>query len=186
MSVINKKEYRKFVHAVTSCILQFSGPACFTANAHEINFWPTFLCYNFFFRTKIFAMSETSEAELRFVHSVSGSGRVLPSASRWNSIELDFSLLPQQSDASDSLPSRFSKSVDFNLTISDKNAFKRCLYVSILVVISVPVLVLLLHFLIHKKHTDGATKNLTLALNQALLFFDAQKCTNSSFSRLVL
>ncbi|KAK6131514.1 hypothetical protein DH2020_034745 [Rehmannia glutinosa] len=125
-------------------------------------------------------MSETSESEIqsvRLVHSVSGSGRLLPSASHWNSIELDFiNLLPQTtSDRFDSLPSRFSKSVDFNLSIGDKSYFKRCVYASIFVVLFVPVLFLLLHFLAHKKQGGGASKDLTLALNQALLFFDAQK-----------
>ncbi|KAI3464632.1 hypothetical protein Pfo_021295 [Paulownia fortunei] len=123
-------------------------------------------------------MSQTSESELhsvRFVHSISEAGRLLPSASRWNSIELDFNLLPQTVDGFDSLPSRFSKSVDFNLTIADKKYFKHCVSVSIFVVVSVLLLVLLLHFLTHKKQTDGGPKDLTLALNQALLFFDAQK-----------
>ncbi|KAL2232276.1 UNVERIFIED_CONTAM: Endoglucanase 10 [Sesamum indicum] len=123
-------------------------------------------------------MSETSESQIhsvRFVHTVSGAGRLLPSASRWNSIELDFNLLPQASNGYDSLPSRFSKSIDFNLTISDKACFKRCVYVSILVVVFVLVLVVLVHFLTHKKQSDGDSKDLRLALSQALLFFDAQK-----------
>ncbi|KAH6824076.1 hypothetical protein C2S53_004042 [Perilla frutescens var. hirtella] len=116
-------------------------------------------------------MSLTSESEFhsgRFVHSsVSGRDRLLPSS---NSIELDYGL-----DELDSLPPRFSKSVHFNLTIADKKCFKRCLYVSIFVVVAVPVLVLLLHFLLHKKQTVADHRDLTLALKQALLFFDAQK-----------
>lgn len=119
-------------------------------------------------------MSVTSESEFhsgRFVHSASGRDRLLPSSNRANSIELDFRL-----DGLDSLPPRFSKSVHFNLTIANKNCFKRCLFVSIFVVVAVPVLVLLLHFLLHKNQAVADHKDLTLALKQALLFFDAQKC----------
>ncbi|KAL0438200.1 UNVERIFIED_CONTAM: Endoglucanase 12 [Sesamum latifolium] len=123
-------------------------------------------------------MSETSESEIhsvRFVHIVSGAGRLLPSASRWNSIELDFNLLPRTSNGYNSLPSRFSKSIDFNLRLSNKTYFKRCIYVSIFIVVFVPVLVLLMHFLTHKKEIGENSKDLRLALSQALLFFDAQK-----------
>ncbi|KAK4390986.1 Endoglucanase 9 [Sesamum angolense] len=123
-------------------------------------------------------MSETSESEMhpvRFAHTVSGAGRLLPSASRWNSIELDFNLHPGTSDGYDSLPSRFSKSIDFNLTISDKTFFRRCVYVLIFVVVLVPVMVLLVHFMTHKKEIDEKSKDLMLALSRALLFFDAQK-----------
>ncbi|XP_012829638.1 PREDICTED: endoglucanase 25-like isoform X1 [Erythranthe guttata] len=133
-------------------------------------------------------MSDTSESEFlsststRFVHSVAGSGRILPSSStrNWNSIDLDFNLLPQLTDRFHSLPSKFSKSVDFNLTISDKTHFKRCVSISIfLLLLLIPLSILLPHSLTHSKHTPDhpPPKNLTLALNQALLFFDAQKCT---------
>lgn len=124
-------------------------------------------------------MSDASEADYHsssFVHSVSGASRLLPSANRWNSIELDFTLLPQSSTGFDSLPSRFSKSFDFNLTIRDKNYFKRFIYVLIFILVCIPVLVLLLHFLTHKNHEESPSRNLTVALNRALLFFDAQKC----------
>ncbi|CAA3020361.1 endoglucanase 25-like [Olea europaea subsp. europaea] len=123
-------------------------------------------------------MSDASEADYHsssFVHSVSGASRLLPSANRWNSIELDFTLLPQSSTGFDSLPSRFSKSFDFNLTIRDKNYFKRFIYVLIFILVCIPVLVLLLHFLTHKNHEESPSRNLTVALNRALLFFDAQK-----------
>lgn len=32
-----------------------------------------------------------------YVHTISEAGRLLPSATRWNSIELDFNLLPKSS-----------------------------------------------------------------------------------------
>ncbi|KAG8378135.1 hypothetical protein BUALT_Bualt08G0106600 [Buddleja alternifolia] len=108
-------------------------------------------------------MSEISESEF---HSV----KLLPSPFT------NFNILPQNSDELDSLPSRFSKSVDFKLTIGDKTHFKRFVYVSIFILVFVPALILLLLFLTHKKQSDDEPpKNLTLALNQALLFFDAQK-----------
>ncbi|XP_073134712.1 endoglucanase 25-like [Henckelia pumila] len=123
-------------------------------------------------------MSESSETEFhsgRFVHSASESGRLIPPSSRWNSTELDFHFLPRSVDGFDTLPSRFSKSVDFNLTIGDRAFFKRCVYTTIFAVVFVPVLVLLLHFLTHKNEDNGGPKNLSVALKQALLFFDAQK-----------
>ncbi|XP_075507795.1 endoglucanase 25-like [Primulina tabacum] len=122
-------------------------------------------------------MSEASEAEFhsgRLVHS-SESGRLISSSSRWNSTEVDFSYLSRSVDGFDTLPSRFSKSVDFNLTIGDKGFLRRCVYTMIFMVVFIPVLVLLLRFLIHRNEDDGGPKNLSLALKQALLFFDAQK-----------
>ncbi|GKV31028.1 hypothetical protein SLEP1_g39772 [Rubroshorea leprosula] len=44
--------------------------------------------------------------------------------------------------------------------------------------LAVTELILLVHFLRHKHHHHGPSKNLTLALNQALIFFDAQKSRN--------
>ncbi|GFP97821.1 endoglucanase 7 [Phtheirospermum japonicum] len=108
-------------------------------------------------------MPETSESEFSSVEFV-----------HWSSVELE------TLDGFDSRNSSFSKSVDFNLTIRDKKRFKRCVYDSISAVGFVLVLILLLHVWTHEKETNvGAynSKNLTLALNQALLFFDAQKCT---------
>ncbi|CAK9134738.1 unnamed protein product [Ilex paraguariensis] len=119
--------------------------------------------------------SDPSMHSVRYVHTISGAGRLLPSSSRWNSIELDFNLFPHSNTGFDSLPSRFSKSVDFNLTITDKKYFKRFAYISATVLIIIPLLVLLIHFLPHKNHHHGSSKNLTLALNRALAFFDAQK-----------
>ncbi|KAL3735527.1 hypothetical protein ACJRO7_024621 [Eucalyptus globulus] len=126
--------------------------------------------------------SHNSAADLeaysvRFVHTLSGAGRILPSDSRWNSIELSFgSLLPQsQTNAYGSIPSRFSKSYDYDLVITDKQHFKRFLYIAISIVLVVLALVLLVLFLPRKHKHDGPSKNLTLAVNQALKFFDAQK-----------
>lgn len=113
---------------------------------------------------------------VEFVHTISEAGRLLPSASRWNSIELDFRILPQSSTAYDSLPSRFSKSFDYDLVITNKNHLKRFAYISASTVLVILALILLLHFLPHKHKHHGSSKNLTLAVNQALTFFDAQKC----------
>ncbi|MFS7913089.1 putative cellulase [Helianthus anomalus] len=112
-----------------------------------------------------------------YLHSISPAGRLLPSASRWNSIEMDFNLFPQSRNnlGYDSLPSRFSKSVDFKLTVTNKKNFKCFIYASLAVVSLIVVLCLLLHFLPNKQRHHGATKDLTLALKQALVFFDAQK-----------
>lgn len=124
-------------------------------------------------------MSSSASIERRpveFVHTISEAGRLLPSASRWNSIELEFSLFPQSSSTYDSIPSRFAKSVDYDLVITDKKYFKRFLYISVSVVLLILALILLLHFLPRKNKHHGNSKNLTLAVNQALTFFDAQKC----------
>ncbi|XP_057504189.1 endoglucanase 10-like [Actinidia eriantha] len=110
-----------------------------------------------------------------FVHTISEAGRLLPSSSRWNSIELDFNLFPQSSAAPDSLPPRFSKSVDFDLVIRDKKYFKRFVCVAASLVLAIVVLVLVLKLLPHKHHHHGSSKNLRQALGQALVFFDAQK-----------
>ncbi|KAK2985457.1 hypothetical protein RJ640_030984 [Escallonia rubra] len=127
--------------------------------------------------------AHTSTSELadvqpvRFVHTISESGRLLPSSSQWNSIEIDYGLFPQPQNASgyESLPSRFSKSVDFHLIIADRTYFKRFVYITIATVLLLSFLVLLLHFLPHKHHHHGSSRNLTSAINQALVFFDAQK-----------
>jgi endoglucanase len=104
---------------------------------------------------------------VRFVHTISEAGRLLPSASRWNSIEIDFNLIPQSATAYDSLPSRYSKSVDYDLIITD---------ISVSIALAILLLVLLIHFLPHKHAHNASSQNLTLAVNQALTFFDAQKC----------
>ncbi|GMP79714.1 hypothetical protein CsSME_00035150 [Camellia sinensis var. sinensis] len=122
------------------------------------------------------AESDADMSTIRFVHTVSEAGRLLPSASRWNSIEINFNLLPQSSAPGfDSLPSRFSKSFDFNLVITDRKYFKRFIIIVVAIVLAVTLLVLLLNFLPHKHNHHAYSKNLTLALNQALVFFDAQK-----------
>ncbi|KAI5330452.1 hypothetical protein L3X38_029850 [Prunus dulcis] len=118
--------------------------------------------------------SATDSEPVRFVHT-SEARRLLPSASRWNSIEIDFNLLPQSTMANDSIPSQYSKSYQYNLVITDKKYFKRCLYISVSTVFLILALLLLLHFLPSEHHHDRPSKNLTLALNQALTFFDAQK-----------
>lgn len=122
----------------------------------------------------------TDQESVMFVHTVSEARRMLPSASRWNSIEIDFNLVPQSGIAYDSLPSSYSKSYDYDIVIRDRKIFKRCLYISASIVSLIVALILLLRFLPHKHHHHGPSKNLTLALNQALTFFDAQKCNQPS------
>ncbi|KAJ6920196.1 endoglucanase 9-like [Populus alba x Populus x berolinensis] len=120
--------------------------------------------------------SDIDHQPVRFVHTISEAGRLLPSASQWNSIELDFHLAPQSNTTYDSLPSRYSKSFDYELVITDKKYFKRFVYVSVFIVFVVLAIVLLVQFLPHKHKHHGKSNNITLALNQALMFFDAQKC----------
>ncbi|XP_044512254.1 endoglucanase 25-like [Mangifera indica] len=132
--------------------------------------------------------TSASHAEMqpvRFVHSVSAAGRLLPSASRWNSIEIEFNLAPKSSTGYDSLPSRYSKSFDYDLVITDRKYFKRFLVISASVLLLIPLLVLPLHFLPRKHHLHEPSKNLTLALSQALTFFDAQKSGNYPSNSLV-
>lgn len=133
--------------------------------------------------------TSASHAEMqpvRFVHSVSAAGRLLPSASRWNSIEIEFNLAPKSSTGYDSLPSRYSKSFDYDLVITDRKYFKRFLVISASVLLLIPLLVLPLHFLPRKHHLHEPSKNLTLALSQALTFFDAQKCNFLVLFRIFL
>ncbi|OWM85068.1 hypothetical protein CDL15_Pgr027855 [Punica granatum] len=113
--------------------------------------------------------------QVRFVHCVSEAGRLLPSDSRWNSIELNFNFAPQSSLAYESIPSRYAKSVDYDLVITDMKHFRRFLCITFLIILLVFALLLLAAFLPrhHRHHSDR--KNLTLAVNQALTFFDAQK-----------
>ncbi|KAK4340909.1 hypothetical protein RND71_039410 [Anisodus tanguticus] len=112
-----------------------------------------------------------------YVHTISEAGRLLPSSSRWNSIELDFNLLPKSSlnENFESLPSRFSKSVDFNLFVKDKIHFKLFVVIAALIILIIPALILLKYFYPPRNHHHGSSHNITLALNKAILFFDAQK-----------
>ncbi|OAY23629.2 hypothetical protein MANES_18G088700v8 [Manihot esculenta] len=110
-----------------------------------------------------------------YVHSISEAGRLLPSASRWNSVEVDFHVVPKSNSPYDSLPSQYSKSIDCELVITDKQYFKRFLYVSLAIVFVIIAFVLLVQFLPHRHNHHENSKNLTLALHQALTFFDAQK-----------
>lgn len=121
---------------------------------------------------------DTSCSPVRFVHSIREAGRLLPSASRWNSIEIDFKVLSRSSIDYDSLPSAYSKSVEFNLVVTDNNHLKRFVYISVFLVLIIVTLVLLLHFLPHNHGHHGSSKNLTLAVNRALTFFEAQKCNH--------
>ncbi|KAK8632941.1 hypothetical protein V6N13_073319 [Hibiscus sabdariffa] len=84
-------------------------------------------------------------------------------------------LVPSEFDLDVSLPSPYSKSYDFELVISDKTHYKRFLYASFALAFLVLSLALVLHFLPHKNHHHRHSNNLTLAVNRALTFFDAQK-----------
>ncbi|KAG6774304.1 hypothetical protein POTOM_021657 [Populus tomentosa] len=47
--------------------------------------------------------SDIDHQPVRFVHTISEAGRLLPSASQWNSVELDFHPAPQSNTTHDSL-----------------------------------------------------------------------------------
>ncbi|MQM03052.1 hypothetical protein Taro_035831 [Colocasia esculenta] len=111
-----------------------------------------------------------------FVHSITETGRLLPSGSRWNSIEIDVSLLPPSTTPSDSLPSKYSKSLEFTLTIRDRTRFRRFICATSSLVL-LAVAALLLTALLPRKRPDvSSSKNIPLALSHALQFFDAQRC----------
>ena len=122
------------------------------------------------------AYTERNPAE--FVYTASESRRLLPASSQSNSAALDRCLAPDQF----SIPPRFSKSFDYDLVIADRKHFKRFIYISVSIVLLILALVLLLHFLPRKQKHHGPSKNLTLAVNLALTFFDAQKCRFSNIS----
>ncbi|KAJ9560363.1 hypothetical protein OSB04_005523 [Centaurea solstitialis] len=124
------------------------------------------------------AAGETSDTQndITYLHSIPQAGRYLPSASRWNSIEIDYNLLPQSQDPYESLPSRFSKSVEFNLTVTNKKRLKRFIYTASAFLLLTLLLFLLWCFLPKRQHHRGVAKNLTGPLKDALVFFDAQKC----------
>nr|XP_023895265.1 endoglucanase 25-like [Quercus suber] len=123
--------------------------------------------------------SDIERPTVRFVHTISESGRPLPSSSQWNSIEINYNLIPKSETAYDSLPSSYSKSIEFHLIITGKKYFKRFIYISGFAILLVLALVLLKHFLPHKHAHHGTSRNLTLAISQALTFFDAQKSGNT-------
>ncbi|CAK8567513.1 unnamed protein product [Lathyrus sativus] len=119
--------------------------------------------------------TESQKNPVTYMHTVSEAGRLLPSSSRWNSIALDFKLTPKSSISYDSIPSKYPKSVDCNLVITDKKHFHLFVSVTVTIFFAIIGLALLLHFLPQKhKHQDSSI-NLKLAINQALTFYDAQK-----------
>ncbi|KAB2600575.1 endoglucanase 25-like [Pyrus ussuriensis x Pyrus communis] len=101
--------------------------------------------------------SSTDIEPVRFVHMVSEAHHLLPSASLWNSIEIDFNLIPQSSTANDSILSQYSNSASIRF-----------------LVLALILLVTILPNALQNNHRHPS-KNLTLALNQDLTFFDAQK-----------
>ncbi|CAN1234887.1 Endoglucanase 25 [Linum perenne] len=112
---------------------------------------------------------------ISFVHTVPAASRIVPSASQWNSIELDFNLVPRSENAYHSIPSNYSKSYTYELVISDKSYFRRFLCILGIVILVAVGLPLLLHFLPRGSGRRSVPLNVTLAVNRALTFFDAQK-----------
>ncbi|KAK4352560.1 hypothetical protein RND71_028078 [Anisodus tanguticus] len=53
--------------------------------------------------------------------------------------------------------------------------FKRFVVIAALIILIIPALILLKHFYPPRNHHNGSSHNITLALNKALLLFDAQK-----------
>lgn len=127
-----------------------------------------------------------TDSSVQYVLTISEAGRVLPSSSQWNSIELIFNLFPQSSSEFGSHPPRYSKSFQYKLIVTDKQHFKRFLYILASLVFLILALVLLVVILPRKHHKHGDNKNLTLALNQALTFYDAQKCNRILFPSLIV
>ncbi|ONK57655.1 uncharacterized protein A4U43_C09F2720 [Asparagus officinalis] len=116
-----------------------------------------------------------SEASSIFVHAIPETGRLLPSASRWNSIEVEFGSIFPSSKPHDDTISKYSKSYSFRLAIADRSRFKRFVFINIASVLLIIVAVLLFVFLHHKHHDRGPSSNLPLVLEHTLSFFDAQK-----------
>ncbi|XP_052482536.1 endoglucanase 25 isoform X1 [Gossypium raimondii] len=108
----------------------------------------------------------SNSAPVSSIHTSSETGRLLPSATKCNSKEIDLDV---------SLPSPYPKSYLFELVITDKTHYRRFLYISLTLAFVVLALGLVPHFLPQNNRHHGHSKNLTLALNQAITFFDAQK-----------
>ncbi|KAK7353302.1 hypothetical protein VNO80_18747 [Phaseolus coccineus] len=124
------------------------------------------------------AVSSAFESErdpVIYVHTVSEAGRLLPSASQWNSIALDFKLAPHSSTAYESIPSQYPKSVDYDLVITDRKHFHCFIFVLVTIILAILAAVLLVHFLPQNHKHQGSSINLKVAINQALTFYDAQK-----------
>ncbi|KAL4651065.1 hypothetical protein ACB092_01G132200 [Castanea dentata] len=117
--------------------------------------------------------SDIERPAVRFAHTISESGRLLPSSSQWNSSSsLSLKLLMIH------FLLHIQNPLSFNSLSHIKKYFKRFIYVSGFAILLVLALVLLMHFLPHKHAHHGTSRNLTLAISQALTFFDAQKSGN--------
>lgn len=125
------------------------------------------------------------ESSKEYVHSISGTGRLLPSAGRWNSIEVDFGLIPTSSYSKEASPLMYAKSYDFRLSVQDKSHLKRFIYIVISLILVAAAAALLTALLPRKHAGGGSLSGLPLALDYALLFFDAQKCTTSPSSSII-
>lgn len=111
---------------------------------------------------------------VRPVHAEHEANRLL------SSTRLDSNVSPRASIGYDSIPSPYSKSFDFKMVISNRTRFRWCSYISALLLLLIIAVSFLLHFLPHKHNHHEASNNHTVAMNQALKFFDAQKCKNLS------
>uniref|UniRef100_A0A0A0M069 Uncharacterized protein n=1 Tax=Cucumis sativus TaxID=3659 RepID=A0A0A0M069_CUCSA len=108
----------------------------------------------------------------RSVHTEHEADRFL------STTRLNFNAFSESSIEYNSIPSPYSKSFDFKIVISNQRRFKWCSYISALLLLLIMALTLLLQFLPHKHNLHEASNNYTVAVNQALKFFDAQKCRN--------
>lgn len=138
-------------------------------NQLKFSFIIFFLLYPVNYLSSSTMAGSSDSAPASFIHTSSETGRLLSSATKCNSNEIDFDV---------SLPSPYSKSYLFELVITDKTHYRRFLYISLTLAFVVLALGLVLHFLPQNNRHHGHSKNLTLALNQAITFFDAQKCKN--------
>lgn len=121
---------------------------------------------------------ETEKQPVTYVHTALETGRLLAS-SRGNSLAPEFNHSPKSSAAYESIPSQYPKSFDYNLVITDREHFHRFILVSVAIIFAITAVILLVHFLPQKNKHHGSSINLKLAVNQALTFYDAQKCTTS-------
>ncbi|CAK9327536.1 unnamed protein product [Citrullus colocynthis] len=106
---------------------------------------------------------------VRSVHTQHEADRLL------STTRLNFNVSSKSSIDYDLIPSPYSKSINFKIVISNRTHFKWFSYISALLLLLIIALTLLLHFLPHKHNLHEASNNYTVAVNQALKFFDAQK-----------
>ncbi|KAG7012497.1 Endoglucanase 7, partial [Cucurbita argyrosperma subsp. argyrosperma] len=111
----------------------------------------------------------------RFVHAEHDEADYLVSTAR-----VSFNVSSTSTVVYDSIRSPYYKSIDFKIVISNRTRFKWCSYISAFVLLVIIALALLLNFLPHKHDSHEASNNHTVAVHQALEFFDAQKYPENS------